>query len=139
VNKSAGFTLIEVLITTFIFSFAILSLTQLQTFSGRYGHSANLHSIASLAASSLLEQMRTDREAVLAGGYNIDQNSTLSSTSNPANIALQQWRTQLTANLPEGQGSIRCDNTHYCTVSIFWRNTINTDISLLSFSLSSQF
>ncbi len=138
-NKSTGFTLIEVLITTFIFSFAILSLTQLQTFSSRYGHSASLHSIASLAASSLLEQMRANRQTVLAGDYNLEQNSTLSSASNPANTDLQQWLTQLAANLPEGQGSVSCDNTHFCKVTIFWRNRINTDIPLLSFSLSSQF
>lgn len=138
-NKLTGFTLIEVLITTLIFSFVILSLTQLQTSSSRYGHSASLHSIASLAASSLLEQMRADHLAVLAGNYNLEQNSTLSSPSNPTNIALQQWHTQLADNLPEGQGSVSCDNTHFCKVTIFWRSRINTDIPLLSFSLSSQF
>lgn len=141
-SKQRGFTLIEILITTLIFSFAMLSLTQLQTSASKQANSAALHHSATLQAFSILEQMRVDRIAVLAGQYNVSNTATVSISATHTNNALQQWQTELANVLPEGQASIECSATGLCQVSIFWRNIIpsqsESQSQLLNFVVSSQ-
>jgi len=140
--KQQGFTLIEVLITTLIFSFAMLSLTQLQNSASKQSYSAALHHMATLQAFSILEQMRADRVAVLAGQYNVNNSVTVSTAAIDTNTALQQWQTELAHGLPEGQASIECSTIGLCQISIFWRNIVPSQTAsqstVLNFVISSQ-
>jgi len=140
--KQGGFTLIEILITTLIFSFAMLSLTQLQSTASKQASSSALHNLATVYALTILEQMRADRVAVLAGQYNLAQNTTLSSSDATSSSVLQQWQSELANLLPEGQGSIECSSLGQCKISIFWRNIVPSQTASkntsLSFVLNSQ-
>jgi type IV pilus assembly protein PilV len=140
--KQGGFTLIEILITTLIFSFAMLSLSQLQNTASKQASSTALHNLATVQALNILEQMRADRVAVLAGQYNLAQNTTTSSSDTISANVLQQWRSELTNLLPKGQGSIECNASGRCEISIFWNNVVPSQTSSkntqLSFVLSSQ-
>ena len=141
-TKQQGFTLIEILITALIFSFALLSLTQLQLTANRHANSARLHHIATLQALSILEQMRADRSAVLAGQYNLTQDTSTLIANTTASAVLQQWQSQLANLLPEGQGSIQCNPSGLCELSIFWYNHLASQNTLqirpLSLVLRSQ-
>ena len=140
--KQGGFTLIEILITTLIFSFAMLGLTQLQTTASKYASSTALHNIATLQALNILEYMRSDRVAVFAGQYNLNQNATASNSNTVSATTLQQWQTELADRLPAGQGSIECSDSGRCNISIFWANVVPNQTASsnnpLSFVLSSQ-
>lgn len=141
-GKQYGFTLIEVLITTLIFSFALLSLTQLQNNASKHAHSASLHHQATLYAFSILETMRADRVAVLAGQYNVTKTDTVSVSDTNTNNVLQQWQLKLADTLPEGQATIHCSATGLCQVGIFWRNIVPSQTAassaVLSFVVTSQ-
>ena len=140
--KQRGFTLIEILITTLIFSFSMLSLTQLQTTASKYANSSALHHMATLQALNILEHMRADRVAVLAGHYNLTQQNTSSHSDSPSAQVLQQWQSELADLLPEGQGSIECSLAGRCKIAIFWVNIVPSQMAAdnhrLRFELSSQ-
>ncbi len=123
--KNTGFTLLEILITTFIFSFAMLSLALMQMNGMKAGHSASLQSIANMQTMDILERMRANRVGVLNGNYNIAKASSPSG-SGVAITELINWRATLANLLPEGDSAIVCNATGRCTINIYWK-TIHAD------------
>jgi len=141
-SKNKGFTLLEVLITTFIFSFAMLSLALMQMNGMKHGHSASLQSIANMQAMNILERMRANQADVLAQKYNLVK----AATPTGSGLVLEEltsWRDNLKQLLPEGTSSINCNVTGYCTINIFWKSIQpKADSPLtpeeLNFQISSQ-
>lgn len=141
-KKNTGFTLLETLITTFIFSFAMLSLALMQINGMKHGQSANLQSIANMQAMDILERMRANRAGAINEDYNLAKSSEPTSTGVPLE-ELTTWRENLKSLLPEATSSIDCEATGLCTIDIFWKTIHpNPDSPLepdeLNFQLVSQ-
>lgn len=67
-----GFTLVEVLVATLILSFGLLGLAALQIGSLRHNQSSYQRGQATLVGYELADLMRANRDAAIAGAYNID-------------------------------------------------------------------
>ncbi|HPY39439.1 MAG TPA: type IV pilus modification protein PilV [Thiolinea sp.] len=70
-KKQQGLNLIEVLIAAFLISLGLLGMAGLQVKSLRSTHNSYQMQQASQLAHELLERMRANRKAVLAGNYTI--------------------------------------------------------------------
>ena len=120
-KKNQGFTLLEILITTFIFSFAMLSLALMQMNGMKHSQSASLQSIANMQALDILESMRANKADVIAQNYNIAKGASPAGTGIVL-TELNNWRDNLKKLLPEGSSSIECSVTALCTINIFWKS-----------------
>lgn len=71
-KKQRGLNLLEVLVAAFLISLGLLGMAGLQVKSFRATHNSYQMQQATQLAHELLERMRSNRTAVLAGGYNIN-------------------------------------------------------------------
>ena len=70
-KKISGFTLVEFLVALLIFAIGILSLTALQLRVLRGDISAHNYAQAIQVAYSMMDRLRSNRNAALAGSYNL--------------------------------------------------------------------
>ncbi len=129
VPLSAGFTLIEVLISVLILSVGILGLAGLQASSMQSNHSAYLKSQANIFSYDILDSMRANRGATtnaataLGGAYNITINETPPTGPTTAELDLARWLNAIAAQLPEGKGSVtQIPATPRFTIVIQWND-----------------
>jgi type IV pilus assembly protein PilV len=125
IARSAGFTLIEVLVSLVIMGIGMLGIAKLMLFSARANDSAYLRSQANALAYEILDDMRANRAQAIAGSYTTAAGaaatnpgfSCISTVCAPPNLALYdiyQWKLRLNATsllpppgaLPNGQGAI---------------------------------
>ncbi len=122
-RRYGGFTLIEVLIAVLVLSVGLLGLAGLQATSLRQNHGAYQRSLASLFADDLLDRMRANRSAAIAGAYDIsfDSENALPaiSASSLAEQDLAHWGRELLAKLPSATASIDVTN-HEALIDIQW-------------------
>jgi type IV pilus assembly protein PilV len=69
-NKSKGFTMVEVLVTTVVTLVALAGLATLQVLSLRAADSSLERTQATTLAAEMVERMRANRDAALKGDYN---------------------------------------------------------------------
>ncbi|MDD2767328.1 MAG: type IV pilus modification protein PilV [Methylococcus sp.] len=79
-RRHGGFTLIEVLISVFVFAVALLGLAALQITARKASFESAQRSLASAAAQDLLERMRLNTNALGSYVADIDSSSTFSTT-----------------------------------------------------------
>ena len=77
-DKSEGFTLIEFLVALLVFAVGILALTSLQIFVLRSDISAHHQAQAVQIAYSMMDRLRSNRSAAIAGSYNIPNAAAIS-------------------------------------------------------------
>jgi type IV pilus assembly protein PilV len=136
--KAQGFSLIEVLVAVLVLAIGLLGVAALQINATRANQSAELRSQASMLAYFMLDAMRANRDAALAGSYNLtSMTCTLPSActlpSDPFDCTLSSgtlaqkdqccWlgKAKETKRLgPSACGKIECDNTGNCTVTLQW-------------------
>lgn len=99
-----GVTLIEVLIAVLVLSIGMLGIALVQTRALANNNSSMARSMAVVASYSILEAMRADRAAAIAGAYNtplggIKANACPTGTSTQAAIQLANWCNELAATL----------------------------------------
>jgi len=134
-NRQHGFTLLEVLITVLILSIGLLGLASLQTKGLQYNYSANLRSQATLLAYDMLDRMRANRNASIAGLYNINLGDSVTASNctgsgadcTPANMATfdkYEWKTELADRLPKGNGEVEstalAGTARQVTITVEW-------------------
>lgn len=130
-----GITLIEVLIAVVITAIGLLGVARMQTISVRFNHSAYLRSQAASLADDVIERMRVNTDAAIAGNYNIQlANATPVSANcigaaancNPVQLAtfdVRLWLLMAQNVLPAGDGAINVDTTvtpPTVTVTVRW-------------------
>jgi type IV pilus assembly protein PilV len=127
-RKTAGFSMVEVLVSLLILSIGLLGMVALQARAIQENQGAYLRSQASIETYDILERMRANKAAAEAGAYNIAMGVTKISSSNAmAKIDLNDWVTGLSTSLPSGKGSISCSAAS-CTVAVQWfDNAVNDD------------
>ncbi len=126
--KSAGFTLVEVLIALIVLSIGLLGLASLQVTTTKFNHSAYLRSQATRLAYSMTDRMRANRKAALEDGaysavdYVAAPACGAVGGSTVAERDISAWRNALACSLPQGNGRIVV-NGETVTVSIRWDDT----------------
>lgn len=120
-RASAGFSLVEVLVALVILSIGLLGLAGLQTRGVRDNHGAYLRTQATLSAKDLVDRMRANRSAALAGAYDVDFGVEVAPGATVASQDLSQWQATL-ARLPgPGQGKVAVDkDNRRVRVDISW-------------------
>lgn len=120
-RAAAGFSLVEVLVALVILSIGLLGLAGLQTRGVRDNHGAYLRTQATLHAKDLVDRMRANRSAALAGDYDVDFGANVAPGATVASQDLSQWQATL-AQLPgPGQGRVAVDQANRrVRVEISW-------------------
>ena len=127
--RTAGFTIVEVLVSLVILSIGLLGIAKLVLYSAHSNDSAYLRSQATQLAYEILDNMRANPTAAAAGNYNTalataadEPRIQLPERDLPgaANLALYDvyvWKSRLAAGatggaLPSGQGSVTVTAHH---------------------------
>lgn len=144
-SSYAGFTLIEVLISLLILSVGLLGVASLQVQSLRNNHSAYMRTQASLLAHDILDRMRVNRNR--ASAYQIDfSESVTSGTDCEANACssaqmavfdLADWKADLAAKLPSGDGRIVAVSANSFQIRVSWDDSRGQD-DPLEFSMTAE-
>ena len=146
--KKNGFTLIEVLITVVIMAMALLGLAGLQTNALRNNFSAEQRGKAAQLVYDMSDRMRSNLSALASYPPGTGGAATANCTAipvvgcSPAQMAAQDilnWQTDISSELPNGQGSISVSGAIY-TITVNWDDNRdgNVDASDAPFTASFQ-
>lgn len=127
ITHSKGFSLMEVLIALLILAVGLLGIAALQSVALKTNHSAYQRTQATFLAYDMIDRMRANRTAAMAGNYNLAMTATPSGSGTLAEQDLVDWIDNYVAQLlPVGDGSIACvDNDgngtlEVCTITVQW-------------------
>lgn len=135
-QKERGFSLIEVLVALLILSVGLLGIAGMQTLSVQMNVSARQSSQATFLAYEIIDRMRANRQAALAGDYNHDSDgcTEIPTGDSVAEVDLASWLNVLCgmttgdntapATLPQdadaGTGATVDVSDGLATVSVSW-------------------
>lgn len=120
-RRQSGFSLIEVLVALVITTMGLLGLASLQLLSLRTQQNAFMRGQATQLNHDLIERMRGNCTAALAGQYTIDFATVPSATTTQAQRDLTEWRAQVARVLPDGRGAIAVNAaSRVATVTVRW-------------------
>lgn len=116
-----GFTLLEVMISLLILSIGLLGIAALQANSLKINHGAYQRTQAIFLTYDMMDRLRANRTAALAGQCDIALGATISGTSMCA-VDVTDWQDNfVSALMPSGQGLIDCSSTaNVCVVTVQW-------------------
>lgn len=120
-GRHAGISLLEVLVAILVLSLGLLGLGSLQATGLRMNHSAYLRSLAAQSAQDMADRLRANRQAALAGSYNITIGASAPDTSTLPKRDVNEWLTSELTMLPAGDGSISVNNaTQTAVITVEW-------------------
>ncbi len=121
IKHLSGFTLLEVMIALLVLSIGLLGIAALQANSLKINHGAYQRSQAIFLAYDMMDRLRANRTAGLAGQCDIALGATLGGTDMCA-VDVTDWQNNFVgALLPSGQGLIDCSTTaNICVVTVQW-------------------
>ena len=125
-RKEKGFTLVEVLVALLILTIGILGFAALQVTALRGGSSSHLRSQAVLVAYDVMDRLRANRSAAVAGNYNLTLGNAPpvgDGTPPLADDDLADWYNTYLSLLPESDAQIICNAEALCTVTIVWNDS----------------
>lgn len=99
-HKQKGATLLEILITILVISFGLLGLAGLQAVSLKNNNTAYYRSQASMMSHDIIERMRVNKAAALAGAYSV----TKPTAGTIAGDDLIEWRGNIANVIPMRDG-----------------------------------
>ena len=122
--SARGFSLIEALVSLVVLSIGLLGVAGLQLASLRSNQGAALRSQATFLAYDIIDRMRANRGAALAGAYDIALGASPVAGTVAGND-LTQWKQEIGSTLPAGaitpDGAIQLDPaTQVVTVTLQW-------------------
>lgn len=132
-HRITGFTLLEVMIALLVFSIGLLGLAGLQGSSLQNNKTADLRSIAIIAAHDMAERIRANERGT-SGDYNAittpagplsapSPDCITSACTTPAQLAAEdnyEWQTSLSTLLPSGQGSVTLTANGPIEITVMW-------------------
>jgi type IV pilus assembly protein PilV len=131
-QRQSGVGLIEVLIALLVLSLGLLGIAAMQGAALRNNHSAADRSMGAILTHSIIDSLRANRAAALAGDYNLalDEDCALPDAGTLAQNDLRAWRQTLTLydvdagvrGIMGGSacGGVSCTGGGLCTISIRW-------------------
>lgn len=129
-RHQSGFSMLEVLVSMIIIAIGLLGLAALQAQSLRSNQSAYLRSQATLLAYDMFDRMRANRVAARDGQYNVSLGEVPTGTNMVA-TNISEWKGNLAALLPSGDGSINRQSGErtLITITVTWNDDRETDSS----------
>jgi len=119
-RRAAGFSLVEVLISMVILSFALLGTAALTANGLKSTNDSSYRSQATFLADDILDRMRANISKASGGQYNIDTSGNL--TAGPGTLEYfdgKEWLSSLKDALPDGKGTVKVDGG-VATIVITW-------------------
>jgi len=104
-RQQSGVSMIEVLIAILVSVIGLFSAMKLQLTAVSNTHSAYFRSQAALITNALVDQMRANPTAAVAGNYDITLTGSVPGSGGMEVADLGQWRADLVATLPSATGS----------------------------------
>lgn len=129
--RTAGFSLIEVLVTMIVVSLGLLGFAALQAQSVKSNRVALQRSYATMLAYDILDSMRVNKPNLasyaLANHTTAKTPATCSDdrSGSVADDDLKVWLESLCSNLPAGAGRIVINDSDV-TISVQWQETVNS-------------
>lgn len=108
-RSGRGFSLIEVLVALVVTSIGLLGLAAMQLVALKQNYNAYSRSEAVQISHAIIESMRANRGAALAGDYDINFADPPPIGISVAARDLGYWRQRIAATLPDGTGAIDVD------------------------------
>jgi type IV pilus assembly protein PilV len=142
-HSAAGFTLVELMVAVVVLAIGLLGIAKMSLGTVQANGSAFMRTQATQLIQQVVDDMRSNQPAAVAGNYNIALGANpgasppcvtgACSAQQIATFDLARWFTQLGAQLPGGQGSVNVvqaanpttgsfENT--ATVIINWDDTV---------------
>lgn len=118
-RQSAGFSLIEVLVSFLVLSIGVLGMAGLQLSALKFNQTAAVRSQATFLAYDIADRMRANRVKAKSGNYDIALSADAPTGSGIEAADLQQWKAALVTQLPDGAGSV-ARNGGRVTVTVQW-------------------
>jgi type IV pilus assembly protein PilV len=127
--RQRGVAMLEVIIAFFVLAIGLLGLAALQMKTVQFNQGSYQRTQATIAAYDMMDRMRLNRTEATAGGeYQFPTfSATGPGTSTQPKRDVTEWLTRISTTLPDGQGSIDCDNNKMCDISVQWRDRFSTD------------
>lgn len=123
-KNQAGVGLLEILIAVLVLSLGLLGMAGLQARSLQQNQSSMMRSHAVALGYSILDGLRLDRDAAMAGTYNLALTCVVpAATGQLAGDTLNLWMSDLRRVLGQSAstcGFINCAANGICTVRIRW-------------------
>jgi type IV pilus assembly protein PilV len=120
-HRTAGLTLVEILIALLVISVGLLGVAGLHAMSLRNNYDALMRSHASALAGDIADRMRANRAAAAAYAIELDEDVVVEADSPIAITDLDEWRKSLADQLPQGNGSVAINAvTRIVTITIQW-------------------
>jgi type IV pilus assembly protein PilV len=120
-RQQTGVSMIEVLIAMLVSVLGLFSAMKLQLTAVSNTHSAYFRSQAALITNALVDQMRANPTAAVAGSYDITLTGSVPGSGGMEVADLGQWRADLVATLPSATGSVACvAATRVCSLVVQW-------------------
>ena len=121
-RRSAGFTMLEVMIAIVILAFGLLGIAGLQAFALKNTHSASLRLTATELAHDMIDRMKSNYVGVSAGEYDkpavasyatagVDCDKTPCTVVQVGEHDRGQWQARVAGSLPGGVGIVCLDST----------------------------
>ncbi|PAU55673.1 type IV pilus modification protein PilV [Pseudomonas indica] len=105
-NTMKGFSLIEILISMLVLGIGILGMVGLQLNAMKVNQTASVRSQATFLAYDIVDRMRANTPAALAGSYDIALTAAASTGTSIADQDIRTWKAALSSQLPAGTGAI---------------------------------
>jgi len=123
--RSAGFSLIEVLVALVVLAFGLLGVAAIQINALKTNHSAAQRSQATMLANLMLDAMRANDTAARDGRYNLPKSCGIpSATGSLVANDRKYWMEKLHEQLGIGTcGAINCASNGVCTIEIEWNDS----------------
>lgn len=123
-QRTAGLTLVEILITLLVISIGLLGVAGLHAMSLRNNYDALMRSHASALAGDIIDRMRANSAAVMVGGdydeIDFDEDVEIEDDSPQATIDVAEWKETLDSQLPDGKGAITVKASGVVTIEVQW-------------------
>lgn len=130
--QQSGLSLIEVLVAIVVISFGLLGVASLQITGIKNNQSAYYRSTATILGYDMLDRMRANKKALIAGSYDTGGNFlngklTPGSASTMVDIDKEEWLTSLGNQLPSSKAKIEAaSGANTLRVTIQWNDARGT-------------
>ena len=125
-HPSAGFTLLEVLVSIIILSIGLLGMAGMMALGMKSNHIASYRSQATFLADDILDRMRANKTLALASQYDKALGGGCpAAVSTIQGYDCNEWKTMVANDLPAGQASVSIDLNGNVTIVIQWQSGLD--------------
>lgn len=127
--RQQGASLIEVLVAVLILGVGLLGIAAMQSTALRNSQSSLERSQAVIQTYAILEAMRANRDAAIAGDYNMARTCAAPAGARLVDYDRREWINSLEGALgTEACGTINCPAGGACTITVDWDDSRATAI-----------